>query len=183
MAAARWIICMLLALMSMCLVFCNAKRELKIKVLRVSEDCKTKAATGDRVVVHYTCRLIDGTVLRNTYDKEPDTFKVGAREVILGLEYGMISMCVGEKRFIEVPSDMAYGEEGKPPSIPANATLLFEVELLEVKRSLLESILDRKLWFIIYIVAGVFLILLVVFKCLPNFPSQKQKIAKNKKKN
>ncbi|KAK6167776.1 hypothetical protein SNE40_021727 [Patella caerulea] len=174
---------MLLGLMSMCLVFCDAKRDLKIKVLRASEDCKTKAATSDRVVVHYTCRLIDGTVIRNTYDKQPDTFKIGSGEVIIGLEYGMVSMCVGEKRFIEVPSELAYGEEGKPPQIPSNATLLFEVELLEVKRSFLESILDRKLWFIIYIVAGVFLILLVVFKCLPNLPSQKKKIAKNKKKN
>lgn len=90
--------------------------------------------TGQRVSVHYTGRLTDGTEFDSSHNRgTPFSFQVGAGEVIPGWEQGVLGMQVGGRRRLVIPPEMAYGSQGRPPVIPANATLEFEIELLAIE--------------------------------------------------
>jgi peptidylprolyl isomerase len=89
--------------------------------------------TGRRVTVHYTGMLTNGTKFDSSVDKgQPYTFIIGTGSVIKGWDEGVATMKVGGKRLLEIPPALGYGSRGNGP-IPANATLLFEVELLSVQ--------------------------------------------------
>ena len=89
---------------------------------------------GKQVTVHYTGTLENGTKFDSSRDRgQPYTFPIGAGEVIKGWDEGVMSMKVGGKRKLIIPGNLGYGPMGSPPKIPPNATLLFDVELLEVK--------------------------------------------------
>jgi FKBP-type peptidyl-prolyl cis-trans isomerase len=100
-----------------------------------------EAASGRRVVVHYTGWLYEpsaadkkGTKFDSSRDRnEPFEFNLGAGEVIRGWDEGVKGMKVGGKRVLTIPPDMGYGARGAGGVIPPNATLLFEVELLDVR--------------------------------------------------
>jgi FKBP-type peptidyl-prolyl cis-trans isomerase FklB len=93
-----------------------------------------KPAIEDTVTVHYKGTLVDGTVFDSSYDRgEPASFPVGG--VIPGWVEALQLMNVGDKFELVVPSDLAYGPGGTGPVIGPNATLLFEVELLEVAKA------------------------------------------------
>ena len=93
-----------------------------------------EAKKGDTLVVHYTGTLEDGTKFDSSVDRgTPFEFQIGQGYVIQGWEEGMLGMKVGGKRTLTIPSDMAYGDSGIPGAIPGGATLIFEVELLEIK--------------------------------------------------
>lgn len=88
---------------------------------------------GDTVSVHYIGTLQSGQQFDNSYLRgEPFEFTVGEGQVIQGWEQGILDMKVGGQRILVIPSDMAYGESGVGP-IPPNATLVFAIELLEIK--------------------------------------------------
>ncbi len=88
---------------------------------------------GDTVTVHYVGTLQNGQQFDNSYTKgEPFTFTVGAARVISGWEQGVIGMQEGGTRILVVPPELGYGADGYGP-IPANATLVFAVELLSIK--------------------------------------------------
>jgi FKBP-type peptidyl-prolyl cis-trans isomerase len=90
---------------------------------------------GDLVSVLYKGQLLDGTVFDQTKDaSKPFTFRVGRGMVIEGWEQGLQLMRPGEKRILIVPFELGYGTRGDPPKIPKRATLVFEVELVEVKK-------------------------------------------------
>ena len=94
----------------------------------------TEAAAGNAVAVHYTGWLVDGTKFDSSLDGgQPFTFVVGAQNVIAGWDEGVAGMKEGGKRKLVVPPELGYGSDGFPPVIPRNATLVFEVELLEVQ--------------------------------------------------
>lgn len=92
--------------------------------------------TGDHpletesVTVHYTGTLLDGTLFDTSYDGNPPTFSLGGG-VIEGWTKGVPLLKRGGKGIFLIPSDLAYGQLGSPPSIPANAPLLFEIELID----------------------------------------------------
>jgi FKBP-type peptidyl-prolyl cis-trans isomerase len=92
------------------------------------------AKKGDTVWVDYTGKLADGTTFDTSVGKEPIQFVLGKREVIKGWDEGILGMKVGEKRQLIIPPDLAYGKDGRPPVIPANATLTFDVELVGMAR-------------------------------------------------
>jgi peptidylprolyl isomerase len=81
--------------------------------------------------VHYTGYLADGTKFDSSVDRgEPITFPYGARQVIPGWDTGFEGMHVGGKRRLFVPYQLAYGEAGRPPVIPAKSLLIFDIELI-----------------------------------------------------
>ena len=89
--------------------------------------------TGQNVTVHYTGTLVDGTKFDSSVDKgQPYKFRLGVDPVIQGWVEGLMTMKAGGKRRLIIPAELGYGAEGRPPKIPPNATLLFEVELLSV---------------------------------------------------
>ncbi len=99
--------------------------------LVVGTGAETK--NGDVVTVHYTGTLIDGTKFDSSLDRgEPFSFVLGAGNVIEGWEQGVLGMKVGGKRKLTIPPDLGYGETGQG-SIPPNATLIFEIELLKTE--------------------------------------------------
>jgi peptidylprolyl isomerase len=86
------------------------------------------------ITVNYRGTLENGTQFDSSYDKgTPYTFPLGVGRVIKGWDEGLMSMKVGGKRKLIIPSRLGYGPAGSPPNIPPNATLLFDVELLGIK--------------------------------------------------
>lgn len=91
------------------------------------------AALGNDVVVHYVGRMADGTQFDSSINRrDPLDFSLGAGDVIRGWDEGIQGMKVGGKRRLTIPPELAYGAQGCGGVIPPEATLVFEVELLEV---------------------------------------------------
>ncbi|HEV2990003.1 MAG TPA: FKBP-type peptidyl-prolyl cis-trans isomerase [Candidatus Angelobacter sp.] len=92
------------------------------------------AVAGKTVKVHYTGWLTDGTKFDSSVDRQtPFQFPLGAHRVIKGWDEGVEGMKVGGKRQLRIPPELGYGERGAGGRIPPGATLIFDVELLEVK--------------------------------------------------
>ena len=103
-----------------------------------TEDAKVgtgrEVKTGDTVHVQYTGTLMNGTKFDSSYDHGGDPFKftIGKGEVIKGWDQGVPGMKVGGKRRLRIPPELGYGAAGSPPSIPPNAGLLFDIELVSI---------------------------------------------------
>ena len=92
------------------------------------------AEVGDVVTVDYVGRFTDGTQFDSSYDRgQPFVFTVGAGQVIPGWDQGVAGMRVGGTRRLTVPPHLAYGSAGRPPAIPPNSTLTFDIELLAIE--------------------------------------------------
>ena len=106
--------------------------DLKIEITQKGSG--TEAANGMSVSVHYTGKLTDGTKFDSSLDRgTPFTFTLGQGSVIKGWDQGVLGMMVGEKRTLTIPSELGYGSAGAGASIPPNATLVFDIELLDVQ--------------------------------------------------
>ena len=113
----------------------------ELKKIDVKQGDGPEAVAGKNVIVHYTGWLYDpaapdnhGAKFDSSVDrKTPFGFPLGAGKVIKGWDQGVAGMKVGGKRTLVIPPDLAYGERGAGGVIPPNATLIFDVELLDVK--------------------------------------------------
>ncbi|MDP8204534.1 MAG: FKBP-type peptidyl-prolyl cis-trans isomerase, partial [Candidatus Tenebribacter mawsonii] len=93
-----------------------------------------KAAAGNTVSVHYSGYLEDGTMFDSSVKRDqPFSFTLGMGRVIKGWDEGVAMMKIGDKVQLIIPSSLGYGANGAGGVIPPNATLVFDVELLEVK--------------------------------------------------
>lgn len=106
----------------------------ELEVEEVLEGGGDEAVFGKEVSVHYTGKLVNGTVFDSSVERgEPIEFTLGAGMVIPGWEYGIRGMRVGGKRILRIPYNLAYGPDGYPGVIPPYATLIFDVELVGVR--------------------------------------------------
>ncbi len=104
-----------------------------LKYIVIEEGVGDKPTNGKKVKVHYTGKLEDGTVFDSSVKRGvPIEFTLGMGQVIKGWDEGIADMKVGEKRQLIIPPDLGYGPNGYPPVIPANSTLIFDVELVEI---------------------------------------------------
>lgn len=104
-----------------------------LRYLRHAPGAGQPPALGAELVVHYEGFLLNGTKFDSSRDRgKPYTFRVGTGSVIKGWDEAFATMRKGEKRTLIIPYWLAYGESGKGP-IPSKATLVFEVELLEIR--------------------------------------------------
>ncbi|CAM8988812.1 unnamed protein product [Rhodiola kirilowii] len=105
------------------------KLGLKKKLLKEGEGWDTPD-NGDEVEVHYTGTLLDGTQFDSSRGRDTFKFTLGQGQVIKGWDLGIKTMKKGQNALFTIPPELAYGEAGSPPTIPPNATLQFDVELL-----------------------------------------------------
>ena len=102
--------------------------------IEVQAGTGVQAEAGKTVSVHYTGKFQDGNVFDSSISRgEPITFPLGKGKVIKGWDEGIALMNVGGKAQLIIPPDLAYGEHGAGGVIPPNATLVFDVELVDVK--------------------------------------------------
>jgi len=105
-----------------------------LKYVDTLEGTGASPQVGQTVSVNYTGRLENGTKFDSSFDHgTPFEFRIGTGSVIKGWDEGLMSMKIGGKRKLIIPPALAYGAAGRPPTIPANSTLIFEIELLSVK--------------------------------------------------
>ncbi len=110
----------------------TTKSGLKYEEITVGEG--DTATAGQTVVVHYTGWLEDGTKFDSSKDRNmPFDFPLGGGSVIKGWDEGVAGMQIGGTRKLTIPSDLGYGAQGAGGVIPPDATLIFEVELLELR--------------------------------------------------
>ncbi|KAG7098401.1 hypothetical protein E1B28_000360 [Marasmius oreades] len=109
-------------------------KELVIETTHTPADCTVKAQKGDKIEVHYTGTLFsNGNKFDSSLDRDaPLPLTLGVGQVIKGWDEGLVGMCVGEKRKLTIPSDMAYGTRGFSNLIPANSALVFTTELVKL---------------------------------------------------
>ena len=117
----------------------NTTTQNGLKITITKQGTGAVAKAGDTVAMNYTGRLTNGTVFDSNVDPkfnhvDPFVFSLGGGQVIQGWDVGIVGMKEGEKRTLEISPEMGYGERGAGASIPPNATLIFEVELLAIKK-------------------------------------------------
>src|SRR5580765_4984657 len=105
-----------------------------VQIEDIRQGTGAEARAGNTVTVHYVGTLTDGKKFDSSHDRGKGfTFRLGAGEVIAGWDQGVAGMKVGQVRKLTISPDLAYGARGFPPVIPPNSTLVFEVELLDVR--------------------------------------------------
>merc|ERR1712241_898590 len=105
-----------------------------------------KASEGDKVTVHYGGFLMNGTKFDSSFDRaRPFTFELGVGQVIPGWDQGLLGVCPKEERHLVVPSDLAYGERGAGEVIPPNATLPFDIVVVDVEQVPDQEELEKEL--------------------------------------
>ncbi len=110
----------------------TSKQGVQIEILNEGTGAVVKK--GDTVSVHYVGVLENGTKFDSSIDRgTPFEFNLGAGQVIPGWDIGVEGMKIGEARKLTIPSELAYGSRGAGNTIPPNAVLIFEVELLGIK--------------------------------------------------
>jgi FKBP-type peptidyl-prolyl cis-trans isomerase len=105
-----------------------------LQIIDIKIGTGDEAQKGQTVSVHYTGWLADGTKFDSSLDRgQPLSFILGGGQMIPGFDEGVVGMKVGGERRLIIPPDLAYGAQGRPPKIPANAELTFDIQLVSAK--------------------------------------------------
>ena len=105
-----------------------------IQINNITKGEGAEIINHSKIQVHYVGKLQDGTKFDSSYDRgEPFSFQIGLRQVIEGWETGLMGMKVGGKRTLIIPPELAYGDRGAGDLIPPNATLIFDIEIINVE--------------------------------------------------
>ncbi|XP_071782025.1 peptidyl-prolyl cis-trans isomerase FKBP11 [Centroberyx gerrardi] len=110
----------------------NVIEELLVETLVKPETCSVLSEMGDTLQIHYTGKLMDGKVIDSSLSREPLVVELGKRTVIPGLEQSLVGVCEGQKIKTTIPPHLAYGKKGYLPTIPGDAALEFEVEVISL---------------------------------------------------
>ncbi len=106
-----------------------------IRYIILQEGSGNLIKAGEKVAVLYVGRLLNGTIFDQATEKEKAfVFRVARDQVIQGWDQILQEMKLGEKRLVVIPAELAYGTRGQPPKIGRNAALVFEIEVIEIKR-------------------------------------------------
>lgn len=111
----------------------NAKNQDKLIIKETKPGTGRAAKAGDSVSVHYTGKFLNGFKFDSSVGGDPLSVTLGAGQVIKGFDQGITGMKKGGKRTVTIPYTMAYKEAGRPPRIPRMATLVFDLELVDLK--------------------------------------------------
>jgi len=127
-----------IASLALLLASCSGGSLSELKIKDIVTGTGSQAVKGASVTVHYTGWIYKNGFRGKKFDSsldagQPFSFKLGAGDVIKGWDQGIEGMRVGGKRELIIPPQMGYGEKGYPPSVPRNAILDFEVQLLDVQ--------------------------------------------------
>lgn len=105
-----------------------------LKIEDLEKGSGREVKSGDAVVMHYSGTLENGEKFDSSYDRgQPFTTRIGVGQVIKGWDEGVPGMKIGGKRRLTIPPDLAYGNRGAGNKIPPNSTLIFDVELIDIK--------------------------------------------------
>ncbi|ORY47584.1 hypothetical protein BCR35DRAFT_310917 [Leucosporidium creatinivorum] len=108
--------------------------DLVVETVYKPEQCTFLSKKGDTLSMHYDGALADGTAFDSSRKRgQPFVFKVASGQVIAGWDQGLLNMCPGEQRKLTIPPHLGYGARGAGGVIPGGATLVFDVELLDIK--------------------------------------------------
>ncbi|XP_060925024.1 peptidyl-prolyl cis-trans isomerase FKBP11 [Limanda limanda] len=110
----------------------STAEELQVEILEGPETCSVLSAMGDTLQIHYTGKLMDGKVIDSSLSRDALVVELGKRTVIPGLEQSLVGVCEGQKIKATIPPHLAYGKKGYPPTIPGDAVLEFEVEVISL---------------------------------------------------
>lgn len=111
----------------------SASQATKLTIEDIKVGTGREVKSGDTVVINYKGTLTDGTTFDSSYDRgEPFTTQIGVGQVIKGWDLGVVGMKIGGKRKLTIPPSLAYGDQAVGP-IPPNSTLIFQVELIDIK--------------------------------------------------
>ncbi|KAH7105032.1 hypothetical protein BKA62DRAFT_691464 [Auriculariales sp. MPI-PUGE-AT-0066] len=115
-------------------VTADKPEKLQIGVKYKPTECSIKTQNGDKLSMHYTGTLAsDGSKFDSSVDRDqPFDFTLGGGQVIKGWDQGLLDMCIGEKRKLKIPPSLGYGDRGAGGKIPGGATLVFEIDLLDI---------------------------------------------------
>ncbi len=106
-----------------------------IRYIILQEGSGNLIKAGEKVAVLYVGRLLNGTIFDQATEKDKAfVFRVAREQVIQGWDQILQQMKLGEKRLVVIPAELAYGTRGQPPKIGRNASLVFEIEVIEIKR-------------------------------------------------
>ncbi|XP_024119490.1 peptidyl-prolyl cis-trans isomerase FKBP11 [Oryzias melastigma] len=108
--------------------------ELSVETVERPETCSLLSSMGDTLQIHYTGRLMDGKVIDTSLSRDPLLVELGKRTVIPGLEQSLVGVCEGQKIKATIPPHLAYGKKGYPPTIPGDAALEFDVEVISLSQ-------------------------------------------------
>jgi FK506-binding protein 1 len=113
----------------------SSSQLVRVEILEVPKDTeKVYPKKGQRVAVHYTGFLADGTQFDSTKSRgKPLVFRMGAEQVIPGLDYGVSKISLGARAKLTISPEMAYGEHGFPGLIPSSSKLIFDITVVAVK--------------------------------------------------